>query len=179
MVEGRNWERDDRRREQLRAAAEEIARLAKDFRNAIFAAIDLFPLIFQIDWAPDGYEGDDDDCTVDLFGLMSIVDDFRTEFDGLALPPTKHVANRPMGTVQYPALSFLIDQLYESIVEEGHGELTLWENDDRELEGTLPSLLKILHDRLPDKVPANLSYGTLRRYISRAKGKSAASRPSI
>jgi hypothetical protein len=169
LLEGRSWDRDASRREQLRAAAKEIARLTKDLGKAIYEAIDLFPLIFEIDWAPDGYEGDEDDCTVDLFGLMSILDDFGTEFERLASPPRKQVANRPLGTVQNPALSYAIDGLYKAIVIEGHGELSLWEDDDRELQGTLPSVLKLLHDRLPDKVPGNMSHSTLRRCISRAK----------
>jgi hypothetical protein len=179
LLATRNWDRDDHRREQLRAAAKKIARIIKDLGNAIYEAQDLLPSWFQIEWAPDGYEGDDGDSTIDLFGLMSILDDFGAEFERLASPPTKQVANRPPGTVQSPALSFLIDLLYKCIVEEGHGELTVWKNDNRELKGTLPSVLKILRDRLPDKVPANPSYGTLRRYISRAKRKSVASRPSI
>jgi hypothetical protein len=169
LLESRSWDRDASRREQLRAAAKEIARLTKDLGKAIYEAIDLFPFIFQMDWAPDGYEGDEDDCTVDLLGLMSILDDFGTEFERLASPPIKQVANRPPGTVQNPALSYAIDGLYKAIVIEGHGELTLWEDDDRELQGTLPSVLKLLHDRLPDKVPTNLSCTTLRRCISSAK----------
>jgi hypothetical protein len=172
LLESRSWDRDASRREQLRAAAKEIARLTKDLGNAIYEALvdkDLFPLIFEINWAPDGYEGDEDDCTVDLFGLMSILDDFGTEFERLASPPIKQVPNRPPGTVQNPALSYAIDMLYRAIVKEAHGQLSLWENVDRELKGTLPSVLKLLHDRLPDKVPGNMSYGTLRRCISRAK----------
>jgi hypothetical protein len=117
MLELRIWDRDAPRREQLRAATKEIARLTKDLRKAIHEAIELFPLIFEIDWAPDGYEGDEDDCTVDLFGLMSILDDFGTEFERLASPPTKKVANRPPGTVQNPALSYAIDCLYQAIVK--------------------------------------------------------------
>ena len=143
LLESRSWDRDASRREQLRAAAKEIARLTKDLGKAIREAKDLFPIIFEIDWAADGYEGDEDGCTVDLFGLMSILDDLGTEFERLASPPIKQVANWPPGTVQNPALSYAIDGLYKAIVKEGHGELTLWENDDRELKGTLPSVLKL------------------------------------
>jgi hypothetical protein len=177
LLESRSWDRDASRREQQRAAAKEIARLTKDLGKAIYEAIDLFPF-FEIDWAPDGYEGDEDDCTVDLFGLMSILGDFGEKFERLASPPRKQVANRPPGTVQNPALSYAIDCMYKAIVIEGHGELTLWEDDDRELKGSLPWVLKLLHDRLPDKVPANLSCTTLRRCISRAK-RNRWLRPSI
>jgi hypothetical protein len=179
-LENRNWGRDDRPRE-LRATAKELARLAQDLENVLKKARDLILKYarLEVEWSPDDYEGDDGDINIDLFDFISILGDFGEKFERLASRPRKQVANRPTGTVQNPALSFLIGRLYESIVEEGHGKLTLWENDDRELKGTLPSVLKILHDRLPDKVPANLSYTTLRRCISSAKRKWGASRPSI
>jgi hypothetical protein len=165
LFESRSWDRDDRRRKLVRATAKELARLAQDLYNAIDEARDLIQL--EVELSPADYDGDDGDINIDEF------------CERLASPPAKQVANRPTGTVQNPGLSFLIDGLYRSIVEDGQGELTLWETDDRELKGTLPSVLKILHDRLPDKVPANLSQGTLRRCISSAKRKSVASRPSI
>ena len=179
-VERRNWDRADRRWRQRRAAAKEIARLTKDLRNTIYEAEDLVGKDFwlTVECAPDDYEGYDS-TDISLYDFLSILDDVGEGYERLASRPRKQVANRPPGTVQNPALSFLIDRLYECIVEEGQGQLTLWENVDRELQGTLPSVLKILHDRLPDKVPANLSYTTLRRCISRAKRKWGATRPSI
>ena len=177
-LENRTWGRVDRPRE-LRATAKELARLAQNLENVIKEARDLILKYarLEVEWAPDDYEGDDGN--IDLFDFISILGDFGEKFERLASRPRKKVANRPTGTIQNPALSFLIDRLYECIVEEGQGELTLWENIDRELKGTLPMVLKILHDRLPDKVPANLSYTTLRRCISSAKRKWGASRPSI
>ena len=184
-VERRNWDRADRHWQQRRAAAKEIARLTKDLRNTIYEAKDLVEkyVWLTVKWAPDDYEGDDgtidflSNGTISLDDFLSILDDVGEGFERLT--SVKQVANRPPGTVQNPALSFLIDRLYKCIVEEGQGELTLWENVDRELKGTLPMVLKILHDRLPDKVPANLSYTTLRRCISSAKRKWGAYRPSI
>jgi hypothetical protein len=179
IVERRNWDRSARRWEQTRAAAKQIARLTKDLRNTIYEAKDLVGKYVwgTVEWTPDDYEGDD--STISLYDFLSILDDVGEGFERLTSDLVKQVANRPPGTVKNPALSFLIDRLYKCIVEKGQGELTLWENVDRELRGTLPMVLKILHDRLPDKVPANLSCTTLRRRISSAKRKSAASRPSI
>jgi hypothetical protein len=176
-VERRNWDRADR--QQRRAAAKEIARLTRDLRDKIYEAKDLVGeyVWLTVEWAPDDYEGDD--STISLYDFLLILNDVGEGYERLTSIPVKQVANRPPGTVQNPALRFLIDRLYECIVEEGQGELTLWENVDRELKGTLPMVLKILHDRLPDKVPANLSYTTLRRCISSAKRKWGASRPSI
>jgi hypothetical protein len=169
LLESRSWDRDASRREQLRAAAKEIARLTKDLRNTIYEAEDLVGKYVwpTVEWAPDDYEGDD--STISLYDFLSILDDVGEGLEWLTSDPVKQVANRPPGTVQNPALSYAIDGLYKAIVIEGHGELSLWEDDDRELQGTLPSVLKLLHDRLPDKVPGNMSHSTLRRCISRAK----------
>jgi hypothetical protein len=69
--------------------------------------------------------------------------------------------HRPLGSTQNPALRMLILDLYSSIVEGAQGKLTL-SKVAAEIKGTLPAVLKILRPFLPEVIPVNLPYETLR-----------------
>ena len=75
LLESRSWDRDDRRRELVRATAKELARLAQDLENAIYEARDLIPAL-KSSGLPMVTRATTVTTSIDLFGLMSILDDF-------------------------------------------------------------------------------------------------------
>jgi hypothetical protein len=162
LVEGREWRRDDGRRKLEKAASyEQLACLSRELDEAIMKHLDQFG---ALSWSRDG---DTEEEQLDPYDLMDLLSDFADDCE-LAPPSRKKAPHRPSGTVQSPELHFLIGELYKSIVVTGNGELTLWQDTAGDLKGTLPTVLTMLHDLLPDKVPANPSYTTLRRYLSEA-----------
>ena len=119
------------------------------------------------------YENEDDDDDFTTAMLQDRLEKLSQYCRSLIVPGTKKVANRPAGSVQHTPLRFLINQLYEAIVNSGRGRLTL-SGDYDEPKGSLIDTLRILNRPLPEIVPAKLpSYPTLRRIL----GDAASSRP--
>jgi hypothetical protein len=162
-VDGREWRRDDGRPKLEKASFEQLACLSRELNEAIRKHLDQFGAL-HFEWSRDG---DTEEEQLDTYDLMYLLSDFDDYCEPMA-PPSRKKAHRPSGTVQSPELHFLIGELYKSIVVTGNGELTLWQDTAGALKGTLPTVLTMLHDLLPDKVPANPSYTTLRRYLSKA-----------
>ena len=163
LLEFREWRRDSGRARLVTNCRERLAHLSQELSDAISEAVDQLgkdSILLNFSWSRE-----DDEEDFDPYDLMLLLATFAEQCEPLPMP--KGAANRPRGTVQSPELRFLIGELFESIVEKCHGELTLWQAADGELKGSLPTVLKILHDRLPAKVPANPSYATLRRYMLR------------
>jgi hypothetical protein len=77
------------------------------------------------------------------------------------LPPKNRVSNRPRGSSQNPVLRRLILNLYIFIVERARGKLTL-SGGSGKAKGTLPRVLEVLRPYLPDVIPVELPYETLR-----------------
>jgi hypothetical protein len=110
----------------------------------------------------DSENDNDDEFT--YYDLMDRLDNLAEHCrSSLTEPPKKVAAHRPAGSVQYPALTFLVCKLHDAIVKTGHGKLTLSGNGD-EATGSLVDTLKILRRPLPEIVPGKLpSYPTLHR----------------
>jgi hypothetical protein len=90
-----------------------------------------------------------------------------------AVTPKRTVSHRPRFSSRYVSLINLIGHLYDLIVVEAGGELTLWADaaHDDVLKGTLPTILELLRPILPHTIPdrENLNYSTLSRLFRQAK----------
>jgi hypothetical protein len=167
LLDSREWRPDERRRRLVKASFERLASLSQELNKAIEEIADQLgqsSILLSFEWS----DREDDNGAFDHVDLMSLLCDFTDHCEQMAAPSRKHPPHRPRGRVQSPELRFLIRELYKSIVNEGHGKLTLWQDADGELKGKLPAVLKVLHDSLPGKVPATPPYTTLRRFLSEA-----------
>lgn len=86
----------------------------------------------------------------------------------LSPKPKKAVTHRPPGSIKNPVLRRLVLDLYR-ILEEAGGELTLRKDADGEIRGTLPAVLEILRPLLPNVIPVQLPYETLRDLRKQAR----------
>jgi hypothetical protein len=86
--------------------------------------------------------------------------------------PKRTVSHRPRFSTGHRALRSLVMGLYESLVKNGGGKLSLWDDvTHTELKGTLPAILEILRPVFPSIIPARkaLNYSTLGRMLRGAK----------
>jgi hypothetical protein len=89
-----------------------------------------------------------------------------------AAKPKRTVSHRPRFSSRHVSLINLIGRLFDLIVVEAGGKLTLWhEVTHDELKGTLPTVLDILRPILPHTIPdrQKLHYSTLNRILRQAK----------
>ena len=158
----------DTHRERLKAAAyDRLRSLSEELCTAINDTVRQFGNDILLDFDATGLGERDEDLNV--FDFVYTVDEFSEHCEQMtAINRRRRPANRPQGTFQYPRFHDFVLELYKLVVIEGHGELTVWQNDEGALRGTLPSVLDFLRPRLPRKVPSNLSKSDLRRLISKA-----------
>jgi hypothetical protein len=90
-----------------------------------------------------------------------------------AAKPARTVSHRPRFSSRHVRLINLIGRLYDLIVVEAGGELTLWADaaHDDVLKGTLPTILDLLRPILPHTIPdrQKLHYSTISRLFRQAK----------
>jgi len=109
---------------------------------------------------------DDDFLVSDLQSRLEALEHFSKK---LAAPRQKNTANRPRGSVDNPALRWLVLALYErmSVFDV---KLTLWHDRASDCwKGTLLHILEVLHEVVPEIVPRRLPFRTIQRLVSQAK----------
>jgi hypothetical protein len=170
--------RRKRYRRPQRALFKRIAELSDDLHDGLLQAHDIlgpnniyFYMFATSDPNLSLYDSEDDnDDEFTYYDLMDRLENLAEYCRSSLTEPPKKVAHRPTGSVQYPALSFLVCELHGAIVKTGHGKLTLSGNGD-EATGSLVDTLKILRRPLPEIVPRKLpSYPTLHRMQVAARG---------
>jgi hypothetical protein len=97
---------------------------------------------------------------VSIVGLITALLDVPLRYLATSQPKNR-VSNRPRGSMKNPILRRLILNLYISIVERARGKLTLFVGS-RKAKGTLPAVLEVLRPYLPNVIPVELPYETLR-----------------
>jgi hypothetical protein len=155
-----------RRSKLVDATYDHLAKLSAELWHAIDNAVTKLGNDITLDFEATSLGERDEDLAVGDF--ISTVGEFGDHCKEMSKLRTKdRPASRPRGSFQHPHLRTFVHHFYNDVVVYGGGELTVWE-DNGVLKGTLPLVLDVLRERIPGTVPRNLSYATLRRWISDA-----------
>lgn len=107
-------------------------------------------------------------------GYLPIFIELASLFRDLAKSATAAPFARPLGRLRTDALRYLVYGLHISIVVWG-GKLTLSKRvSDGQLSGTLPAILSVLRDYIPQVIPRKLAYSTLQRRLGNERQIEAA-----